>query len=119
MITLEEVEAEVAHLRYKPGWQIYIKPHPTEVAWLVVILDLPNAYHQDTINHMNLRYVVPQLPNLVQFRGWLLSRVIQLEKHEAMEWLQYDDGRPVYDPHGTDRSYPDPDGYEPNYYWSD
>lgn len=107
LLTKEQLENEVAHLSYKPGWELEIYETPAQGVWLAVHTRQEDAYGGDKVD-LCIESQLPPFRTLEQFREYLRWRLEVIEIHECHEWLKRD-GKAMYDPHDESAWKPIPD----------
>lgn len=125
-----ELQQLVGELRYKPGWHFWLRSGFTEssgvsrlIDWgqqpgttcsgpailhppVFLIIEVETKDSTDPTRSLFIRhsFSADLLPHLVSlnWRRWLLDRILDVERHEAMEFFAIGDDRPFYPDHGPD-----------------
>jgi hypothetical protein len=100
-VDLEAVEAALAPVTYKPGWEIRAYLHEFEGVWLAITYDDLNAYNSDEPWPVRINTAVPAVRSREAFWEWLQHRLIRIETHECREWFCID-SKSFRDPHAPD-----------------
>jgi hypothetical protein len=106
----------VARWRYRPGWHAWLEDRLRDGAdthgaegrglTLCVLADVQDSYHPEVRRPVVHYRIVPAATfNRDSWRRWVRDQMIDIETHEAMEWLRFaeDDGtevRPFAPMHG-------------------
>lgn len=104
-LTLEELQDEIEEYTYRPGWELSVFADPWEGPCLYVKATVENAYQKEPLE-IRVRSLIPPIPDAEYFGHWLLWRLIQIENHEAREFLRYG-GEPLFDPHDPIEPHPE------------
>lgn len=103
-MTIDEANAVVAALTYKPGWSLELGQCG---ALLQLRLEMcaPNARSalREEVDIISTAALDPHLLAGMSeraFLGWVFGQIMALERHEAWEWFRYR-GDLVADPHAT------------------
>jgi len=97
-VTLAEF---VATLAYKPGWKFKLAGPGGR--WLCVYASTANSLHQDRQRLTQHQFEFPDpLPPREELCGWVLDRMLQIERHEASEFLAFAGHRPFWPNHGDE-----------------
>lgn len=108
MDTYEEITRLLAlhEVEYKPGWRIGTLLHPGGPMLTITVETTDSETgHPALINH---NFPCPPLRAIrgQDVRRWILERVIDVERHEAMEIFLVDGAAPYFPEHGPGaRSY--------------
>lgn len=122
-----ELAAMVSQLQYKPGWKFWLTqgltsaasafstggPQVSTASWGTAVLwqepvtliisiraqDSTGEHGEIMLEH---RFWVPGETFMGPWDEWLLHRVLDVERHEAMEYFAIGDRRPFYPAHGPD-----------------
>jgi len=120
--------ALVAQLRYKPGWRFALVNGPSigsggitgeatpsttatwTTAWtfgvpatLVISAQVPDSDNPaETGQFTHYFPIYPCVVDDAFWRRWLIERILDVERHEAMEAFWIGDQRPFYPGHGPD-----------------
>lgn len=98
----------VAGCTYRPGWRVALEQVPEPVAGLTcptgpcLAVYTATVDAQDPSRPHNARHLfpVPPLPySRSAWQRWLLERLIDVERHEAMEFLRIDGAQPYVPEH--------------------
>jgi hypothetical protein len=110
MLTLADVQARLAELTYRPGWDITAYQGAFEGPRLRISALVPDSYNPGSTVPLDIRVPLPvqAWDTVGQFDRWLLWRLQAVEVHECMEWLHGPDGRPLFDPHREHADRDDP-----------
>lgn len=102
-----ELAQLVDKLSYRPGWHFDLKEFerdPGSAGLTFVVRSLGyDSYHPErgeTYGVMHYFPVPPATYNEQSWKRWLLDRIIDVETHEACEFLQIDGRRPFAPNHG-------------------
>lgn len=98
MLTFEELDAELAHYTYRPGWMLTLWQDRYEGTYLYIVAEVENSYNPGTQVQLRIKTWVPIMDTKKQFCEWLFWRLRLIEVHECMEWFKRRDV-PVFDPH--------------------
>lgn len=104
----DELEQLVSAAGFKPGWSFQLhdidRGQGSKGLTLTITVWGPNSYSPaDTIGVRHLFIVPAASYDRENWQWWLMQRVIDVERHEAMEWFTID-GAHVYPPdHGDGR----------------
>jgi hypothetical protein len=106
----------VKRWRYRPGWRAWLEDRLRDGAdthgdegrglTLCVLADVQDSYHPEVRRPVVHYRIVPAATfNRDSWRRWVRDQMIDIETHEAMEWLRFveDDGtevRPFAPMHG-------------------
>lgn len=107
----EELEGLIESVRYKPGWFFALddinRGQDCEGLTLTITLHCQDSYHPEKPRSVLHFFPVPAAAyNVYSWRRWLFDRVLDVERHEAMEWFQDSSGFRAFAPnHGP--------GYDP------
>jgi hypothetical protein len=63
-----------------------------------VVAKVDNAYNPGETTELRINPRMPPIPSIDYLMAWVQWRLIQIEIHEAREWLRVDGGI-VFDPH--------------------
>lgn len=97
-LTYEDLAEEIKLYTYRPGWALTVFLDPFEGPCLYVVAKVEDSYNPGQLVPLRIRSIIPPMPSLDYFGEWLLHRVIQIELHEAREYLKRD-GKMIIDPH--------------------
>jgi hypothetical protein len=101
----------VASLAYKPGWRFKLAGPGGR--WLCVYASTADSLHPDRGRLTQHQFEFPDpLPDHRELCRWARDRLLQIEWHEACEFLAVDGHRPFF-PHHQDEGSP----YEPIARW--
>lgn len=91
-----ELEKLVHQLNYRPGWHFYLKQEDRgqgSAGLTFEVLSLGyDTYHPDrgeTYSVIHFFPVPPASYNAASWKRWLLDRLIEVETHEACEFLRF------------------------------
>lgn len=103
----------VASLAYKPGWRFKLAGPGGR--WLCVYAVTPDSLHphRDRITQHQFEFPDP-LPDHRDLCRWVLDRMLQIERHEASEFLAFAGARPFWPNHQDEGS-----AYESVEHWAD
>jgi len=93
-------------LEYKPGWLFYLdhidRGQGSHGLTLDIIPKTTDSYNHDKTNYRVHHYfIVPAAAyDERSWRRWLFERILDVEKHEAMEFFVVDGCRPLAPAHG-------------------
>lgn len=107
MMTLAEVQAELAQLEAWPGWTMTARQDPWEGIIIRFVGTVPDAYHPGQMVDLGIDSHLPPTPHLPALWYWLQWRLCRIATHEAREMFRRN-GRPLFDPHEETRV---PDAY--------
>lgn len=98
-LSAEEITAELRRYTYRPGWRLDVFVDVWEGVCLYVRVPVVNA-HDFAADKLELRIrsLIPPMRDVCALGEWLLWRLVQVEIHEAREFLRCD-GELVSDPH--------------------
>jgi hypothetical protein len=96
-LTRTDLERELGHITYKPGFRFGLFEHPYEGTWLRIDAIVPNSTKDGTID-LRIDVPIPPLTTVADLHRWLKWRLTRHEIHEACEWFKVDGVAP-YDPH--------------------
>jgi hypothetical protein len=97
-LTPDELQDELAHFTYRPGWKLEVFVDPWEGPCLYVSATVVDGYdHAKTVD-LGIRSLIPPMRTRPAFADWLLWRMLQIESHECREYL-HRNGKPWVDPH--------------------
>lgn len=95
----------VESMAYRPGWRFYLKNtdrgQGSEGLTFIVRSLGYDAYHPDRGETYGVLhyFIVPAASyNEESWKAWILQRLIEVETHEACEFLRFDENR-VFAPH--------------------
>lgn len=100
----------VANVAYKDGWQFHLRHMDRDQGSVGLTLDIwidcPDSYNPGRVRRVSHRFPVPPAAfGERAWRRWLFDRIVDVERHEAMEFYRYPgahtDWRP-YAPHHGD-----------------
>lgn len=101
MLTLHEVQTELARITYKPGWTLKARQSMFEGVVLRIVAEgLINSYRPKETIDIGIDSFLPPVESVEQLHSWLAWRLDRIESHESREWLKRD-GRVLFDPHVT------------------
>jgi hypothetical protein len=101
-----KLEWLVRACKYREGWKFVLKPdsdrgQESEGTTLEIIIDCVDTYAPDQDIRIRHLFIVPAASyNMRSWRRWLFDRILDVEKHEAMEFFQIDGARPYAPNHG-------------------
>jgi hypothetical protein len=101
-----ELEWLVKACKYREGWKFILKPDSdrgqnSNGTTLEIIIDCVDTYAPDEDIRIRHLFIVPAASyNMRSWRRWLFDRILDVEKHEAMEFFQIDGARPYAPNHG-------------------
>jgi hypothetical protein len=98
-VDLEAVEAALAPVTYKPGWEIRAYLHEFEGVWLAITYDDLNAYNSDEPWPVRVNTAVPPVRSREAFWEWLQHRLIRIETHEMPRMVLHRRQVVPHDPH--------------------
>lgn len=98
MLTVADIQAELARVTYKPGWTFTAYQGRWEGPHLAITAVLPDAYHPEHTVTVDIHSMLPPLPDVAALHSWLAWRLGRIELHEMREFLRVD-GQPIFDPH--------------------
>lgn len=107
----EELDDIIKNMAYRPGWTFDLKdierdPEDTHGAaagglTFIVFTDVMDAYHPQM--HRRVYHYIP-VPaatfNRAAWERWVFDRLVEIETHEAAEYYQVEDRRPMAPTHG-------------------
>jgi len=97
-LTLEQLQAEIKRYTYRPGWQMSVFQDPFEGPCFYLLAHVQDAYNPTQTVPLGIRSNIPPMRTVEAFGEWLQWRLIQVEIHEAREYLRRDN-KILYDPH--------------------
>jgi len=122
-----QLQETVSRLTYKPGWQFWLYSGCTSGSGGSTVTGFPASAANTVTGYAILRapvflvirvrtedsggggqimfdhtFAVPPEDVAVPWPRWLLDRVLDVERHEAMEFFAIGDARPFYPEHGPD-----------------
>lgn len=93
----------VASLAYKPGWRFKLAGPGSR--YLCVYASTPDSLHPTRARLTQHQFEFPDpLPDHQALCRWVLERMLQIERHEACEFLQFGDTRPFWPNHHDEGS---------------
>lgn len=106
-----ELRFLVTGLEYKQDWEFRLSDierdppttHQGRSAGLTLIITItcPDSYHPDQLRSVAHYFPVPPATyDERSWRRWLFDRILDVEKHEAMEFFQIAGRRPYAPSHG-------------------
>jgi hypothetical protein len=124
-VLYSDLYVTVGQLRYKPGWQFRLESghtsstgggcpsrlpavsastgmaftYPPQPVFLVVCVETLDSSSGARI-FIEHRFLAPPEEYPIPARRWLLDRILDVERHEAMEFFAIGDQRPFYPDHG-------------------
>lgn len=99
MLTFGEIQAAVAELSWAPGWHLMATRDRNDRTELLIFGTPRNAYRPDETVNGWIAPPIPPLATIADLHEWVAQQVIRVATHEALEWLQGSDGKPLFDPH--------------------
>jgi hypothetical protein len=108
MMHLEQAQAIVARVTYKPGWKIKLITSPSrgDYAFLYVSATFPDVQHPDTPILVARDVAITGIEIEIWTEQMLLRRcydvICSLEVHEASEWFKVD-GVAILNEHDVER----------------
>jgi len=100
-----ELAEIVDQLMYRPGWRFSLgdvdRGQGSEGLTFSVVSDQFDTYNPE--NRMRVRHMFPVPPaayNRESWLRWVLDRLIEIETHEACEFMVVDGNRPFVPNHG-------------------
>lgn len=103
MLTVGEIEAELARVSYKPGWTFRVYQGRWEGLHLVIRTEVPDAYHEGENVVLDVHSFLPPLRDRWALHSWLTWRLARIEVHEMREFYRVD-GQCWDDPHAEGAS---------------
>lgn len=102
----------MASLVYRPGWVFKLGGPGREM--LCIFARTADTLHPERQRTTQHQFAIPAeaAGDLPAFARWVLARLMQVERHEAAEWLQVAGRRPFW-PNHQDEGSP----YEPVERW--
>ena len=100
MLTIEQIQAELARITYRPGWTFEAYQGPWEGQHLVIRAEVVNAFNPATTVTLDIHSMLPPIPDAAYLHRWLAWRLARIEVHEAREFFRVD-GKPPFDPHAA------------------
>jgi len=100
----------VAKLSYKAGWEFYLQDidrgQGSEGLTLIIKVTGTNSYHPEQKDFSVLHYMIVPAAAFDErsWVRWLLDQILQVEQHEACEFLMIDGHRPFAPNHGPGRN---------------
>lgn len=99
----------VADLTYKKGWHFYLahedRGQDSVGLTLNITITTPNTYHpEEVIRVRHLMIVPPAAYDERSWRRWLFDQILLVEQHEAAEFFQIGNTRPLAPLHGPGNS---------------
>lgn len=98
MLTTAEINEELAHVSYKPGWRFTVYDGEFEGQHAVITTRCPDARNPTQTTTLDVHSSLPPIPTSDYLHRWLAWRLGIIELHEMREFLQRD-GTPIFDPH--------------------
>lgn len=96
------LSALVASLRYKPGWAFKLAGPLNR--YLCVFARTPDSLMPERQRITQHQFEIPDGLTTVDWPRWVLARLLEIEQHEACEFLQIDRLRPFYPYHQDEGS---------------
>lgn len=101
----DELNDLVEALDYKRGWEFSLasvdRGQGSEGLTLNILITTPDTYHPDQLRRvMHYMPVPPAAFDQRAWRRWLFEQILQVERHEAMEFFQIGGRRPYAPSHG-------------------
>jgi hypothetical protein len=87
-------------LGYKPGWR-FRRGGPNN-RYLCVYAHTPDSWRPWRMRFTQHQFEIPD--GLDDWPAWVLERLLEIERHEACEFLQVDGRRPFYPNHQDEGS---------------
>jgi hypothetical protein len=97
MLTLPQIQHEIARITYKPGWTFHLADHPREGALLRIQAQVPDSTSTQPVT-LGINTWLPPIPTREYLHQWVRWRLTRIELHELAEFLKADD-RVLDDPH--------------------
>jgi hypothetical protein len=91
-LTHDELVDHIARFTYRPGWQLSIFADPWEGPVFRVVAKVDNAYNPGETTELRINSQMPPISSADYLMAWVQWRLIQIESHEAREWLRIDGG---------------------------
>lgn len=90
----DALDSLVQSLRYKPGWRIALEDKDrgqrSSGLTLAVYITEPDTYHPDETMRVVHYFIVPAAAyDARSWRRWLFERLLDVEKHECMEFFRF------------------------------
>jgi hypothetical protein len=95
----EALLAMVTDLKYKPGWFIWLARPSLATLWLGIRFETSDSQYPEEIWPGLHYFDVPPSPPEGGWQRWLIDRIMDVERHEAMEFFQIGEQRPFYPDH--------------------
>lgn len=98
------IQAWVSSLAYKPGWTFKLAgPHGRFLCVFAVTADSLVPSRMRTTQH---QFELPEsFADEREFARWALARLLDVERHEAAEFFQFDGRRPFFPGHQGEDPY--------------
>lgn len=85
----------VAAWQYKPGWQCWLtdeeRGDDNGGLTLTILSSNPDSYQPDLTRRVRHLFIVPAATyNVRSWARWLMERVLDVERHEAAEFLRFE-----------------------------
>jgi hypothetical protein len=103
-LTYEQLADCITRAEYKPDWTISVFNDPYEGPCLYLTADVVDGYDHTKTVPLRIRSNIPHCTTPGDFYRWLQWRLIQVEIHEAREYVHVD-GEPWSDPHDVIEPY--------------
>jgi hypothetical protein len=98
MLSIQQVQAHLARVSYKPGWSFEAYQGAWEGHHIVINTQVPDAYGPGRTVTLNVHSMLPPLEDTSALERWLMWRLARIEVHEMREFFRVD-GKIVDDPH--------------------
>lgn len=100
-----ELDAIVETLAYRPGWAFQLEDidrgQGSEGLTFIVVTDVVDTYNRERPMQVSHYFPVPPAAyNRESWLRWVLDRLVEVETHEACEFLVVDGKRPFAPNHG-------------------
>lgn len=98
----------VADLVYKPHWRFELvdedRGQGSAGLTFIAFVTCPDSYHPEKLRSVAHYFIVPAAAyDERSWRRWLFDRLLDVERHEAMEFFQVGDEKPYAPNHGPGR----------------
>lgn len=104
----DELETLVKALEYKPNWEFRLtnyerdpQPKSSFGLTLFITIECVDSYHHERKRRVAHLFAVPPATYDVRsWRRWLFERILDVERHEAMEFFTIAGDKPYAPSHG-------------------
>jgi hypothetical protein len=98
LLTLNQLQARLSQLTYRPGWNMRIYEGATEGLIFELTATIPDNFEKDKDFKFEVRSPLPPMVSIQSFDLWISWRLRRIEIHESLENLKCN-GEPLINPH--------------------